>query len=444
LLQLAPHEGSLAVGAIFGEALTGHDNGFARAQSQGVDLGAVGASLKGFNCNMPPPLASLVPEPLQAETGSPGAANGVTVGPSSSDYGANETVLATAAPYGQADTTFAGPVGDPSNAFVLSGIHSRSWSGVVNGVTEAGATADIGSLSFADGAVVLGGLHWSALYPTGTNAQPTGSFSIGNVKVAGVTLPTSLNLTAIATAVNTVLGTLGIQLILPQAGVSQGIETVTPLQLEVVPNTTRDGLIDPVLTALQPNYYQIASGLENGFATDKPPFSSLAPIEAGSSGKQLAAALCQSDTPITVLDVSLAAFDGGGFFSATLGGVSATSGALPTNPFSLSASGLGTASIPGTSTFIPGTLGTATPSLGGGPLSSLPPLASSSGPTTTTTAPSSGGVTVVPSSRPAVSTVTPNGPLLAAGLAGLGLLVLLALGDRRKIRRAQRVVSEEE
>jgi hypothetical protein len=445
LLQVAPHEGSLAVGAIIGEALAGHANAFARAQSQGVDFGAVGASLKGYNCGSPPTLASLVPDPLQAETGSPGAANGQTQGPNQADYGANEYVLANAAPYGQADTTFAGPVGDPTNAYVLSGLHSKSWSGIVNGVTEAGATSDIGSVSLANGAVVLSGLHWEALYPTGTSALPTGSFSIGNVKVAGVTLPTGLSLSAIAAAVNKALGTLGVQVVLPQASVSQGVESVSPLELQVLPNTTRDSVIDPVLNALQPNYYQIATGLENGFATDKPPLNALGQLEANSAGQQLATALCQSDTPITVLDVALAAFDGGGFFSATLGGVTASSGNLTSNPFSLSTSGLGTASSPGTSTFIPGTLGSSSSSglSLGGPLSSSAALAPSAAPTTTTTTPATSGASLVPSSR-TVSTVTPNGPLLAAGLAGLGLLVLLALGDRRKIRQAQLAVSEDD
>jgi hypothetical protein len=43
-----------------------------------------------------------------------------------------------------------------------------------------------------------------------------------------------------------------------------------------------------------------------------------------------------------------------------------------------------------------------------------------------------------------VSTVTPSGPLLAAGLAGLGLLALLALGDRRKMRLAQKAIPADE
>src|SRR5437899_2089826 len=53
-LQVTPHEGSLAVGAVLGEALAGHTNGVARAQSQGEDLGAIGLSLEGYNCGTEP------------------------------------------------------------------------------------------------------------------------------------------------------------------------------------------------------------------------------------------------------------------------------------------------------------------------------------------------------------------------------------------------------
>src|SRR5438270_12238525 len=46
-LQVTPHEGSLAVGVVLGEALAGHTNGVARAQSQGEDLGSIGLALEG-------------------------------------------------------------------------------------------------------------------------------------------------------------------------------------------------------------------------------------------------------------------------------------------------------------------------------------------------------------------------------------------------------------
>src|SRR5439155_9407538 len=68
--QVTPHEGSLAVGLVLGEALAGHTNNIARAQSQGEDLGAIGLSMQGYNCGTAPSdtQVALVPQPLQAET----------------------------------------------------------------------------------------------------------------------------------------------------------------------------------------------------------------------------------------------------------------------------------------------------------------------------------------------------------------------------------------
>src|SRR5579872_2352660 len=102
-LQVTPHEGSLAVGAVLGEALAGHTNTFARAQSQGLDLGAVGVSMKGENCGQPPNpnVANAVPTPLQTETGAQGADQGQTQSPSQSDYYSTEYVRANGDPYGE-------------------------------------------------------------------------------------------------------------------------------------------------------------------------------------------------------------------------------------------------------------------------------------------------------------------------------------------------------
>lgn len=443
-LQITPHEGSLAVGAVFGEALAGHTNTFARSQSEGVDLGSVGDSMQGYNCNMAPNtyVYNAVPTPLIAESGTPGAAQGLTQGPSPSDqfstYGSNEYALANDTPYGEADTTFAGPVADPTNAFSLSGTHSKSWSGVVNGVTEAGASSDIKSLNLDGGAVVLNDLDWQAVYPTGSSsAQPSGSFTIGQVVVNGLPVPDSADLSAVQTAVNTVLSTVGIELQLPQVYVQQGTEFVSPLELEVVPNTTRDSILDPAIVALQPNYYQIANGLENGFGSDTGPLSALGAAESSSQGQQLAGYICESDTPITVADITIAAFDGGGYFSAALGGVNASSSPLPTNDFNLAALGLGNLTVPSSSQLVgalPGTAASApSPTLGTTAAAAAP---SAAPPATSSVAPQS--IRAQPAGFAA------GGPLLAAGLAGLGLLLLLIEGDRRMMRRAQRTRTFEE
>ncbi|HVB90514.1 MAG TPA: hypothetical protein VND70_00260 [Acidimicrobiales bacterium] len=448
-LQITPHEGALAVGAVMGEALAGYTGTSARAQSQGVDLGSVGLSAQGWNCGSPPNqnVYDAVPEPLIAESGAPGAAQGETQAPSKSDYGSTEYAVANFNPYSEADTTYAGPFTDPTHAINVSGLHAKSWSGVVNGVTEAGAASDVDSLSIGAGAVVLNGLHWEATAPIGTGAPaPSGNFTIGQVLINGIALPNVADLSAVQTAVNAALGTLGLLVQLPQATIVQGTQFVPPMQIEAVPNTTRDSMLDPAITAAGPDYFQITNGLENGFTADKAPANSLGPVEATAPGQQIKAALCQSDTPITVADITLAAFDGGGYFSAALGGVNASSSPLPVNTFNLTPVGLGTVTVPSETQVIPGALGTpgttgntgntgSGPTLGGAtPIAGNAPPAAST-PSAPTTPPSAVGQ-AIGATRPAG--FTSGGPLLAAGLPALALLLLLIEGDRRMMRRAQR------
>ena len=425
-LQIAPREGSLAIGAILGVSLAGHTLNFARAQSEGVDLGAIGTALSADNCGMPPQFASLVPQPLSTESGQNGAAQGESQGPSNKNYFSNEHVLANDSPYAEADTTYVGDAVGPNNAYIVAGMLTKSWSGLVNGAIEAGAESTIQSINF-DNVVKLNGLDWNAVYPL-DGGKPTGTFSIGQVVVGGVALPTSFDLTQIASAVNTVLNTVGIELHLPQSYVQQGTQFVSPLEIDVVPNATRDGIIDPLVTALQPDYYQIANGLENGFASDNPPLNGLGALEATAPGQQLASALCQSDTPITVLDVTLAAFDGGGSFSTSFGGVNASTSPVPVNPFSLNLLDLGNLNLAGTSQFVPGT--------GALGATNLPASTPSSAPTAPLRTASGARL-----NRPATLAA---GSLLAAGLGGLGLLALLIEGDRQMMRRAQRAAASKE
>lgn len=443
--QVTPHEGSLAVGAVFDEALAGHTDKIARAQSQGLDLGAVGASIKGYNCGQPPTaLAQFVPDPLQAETPSSGGTAENSSGPSPKDNnsdGSVEHVVANDTPYGEADTTFGGTIAAPGNLISFSHVVSKAWSGLVDGARQAAATVDIGQLNIA-GVVSLSGLHWEAIYPTGSGGgQPTGTFQIGKVLVNGNSLPPT-DLGAVAQAINTVLGQIGLRLDLPTSSTAQGIEFISPLQIAVVPNSNRNGVTDPVVSGVvEPTLFPVFNGLENGFANTSAPYNSLAPVEANDPTQQLEQALCQTDTPITVADITVASFTAGGFFNIALGGANASSGDLPVNPFNLGLGGFGDLSIPGTSQFVAGTAGT--PAIAGDTGSAL----------TGATAPSVAGTPGTGSTtRPSTSRLIPattvtseaSGPLLGVGLGILGLLVLLAEADRRMIRRGVKTAVFEE
>lgn len=434
-LQVTPHDGSLAVGAIFGSALAGVTGQDAKAQSQGVDLGAVGESMEADNCGQPPnsTVAGAVPQPLDTETGAPGASSGVSQSPSQSDYFADEYVLANGDPYGEADTTYAGPFSDPTGAIAISGMVSKAWAGVVSGVEETGASSDVSSVSLGNGAVVLDGLDWTT---TSTESgQQSGSFTIGKVLVDGVALPDVADLSSVLSAVNSALSNLGLEIGFPSSFVQDGYQNVGPLQIEVVPNATRDEVEQAIVDGADPTYYQIANGLENGFSSDSSPYSDLGEAEQGNLGQDIMygldvngnqlPGLCDSDTAITVGDVTIASMDGGGYFNIALGGVSSDDGALPANPFDLSALGLGNLSVGGTDQFVAGT--PATPGSVGSPA--------------TDTVGSSGTTSSVPlheAIRAQATGFSPGGSLLGAGLGGLGLLLLLVEGDRRLMRRAQR------
>jgi hypothetical protein len=449
-LQVTPHEGSLAVGVVLGEALAGHTNFVARAQSQGIDLGAIGTSLTGFNCGQSPAVQpSQIPQPFQTETGQQGADQGLTQTPTAPGpdltnknpppaFGSTEFVKATAAPYGEADTSFA-PIDSP--VFSVSGLKTKSWSGLIGGQREAGATSDVGALSLLGGLVELKGLHWESVYPSGGSAQPNASFSIGQLLVKGVAVPVPGGPAAVVSAVNKVLGNLGMELVLPSKTASSGVVSESPLQLLVVKNDARDNVVNQLLNGAAPVLNPLFTGLEGGFTPSEP--------------TQLVQLLCQSDTPITVADITLASIDGGGFFTAALGGVHAFSGTLAANQFNLNLPkfGLtggstqligGTQSVPGT----PGTPGTpavgATSGLSQPVAGSQPALSGAAQPSTgAIPQPAATAPTARVQTAAAIGHVA-GGPLLGIGLGGLGLLLLLAEGDRRMMRRAQHTVNFEE
>lgn len=425
-LSVLPHDGSLAVGVVLGEAIAGHTNTFARAQSQGMDLGSIGLTLtSGQTCGNNAPLTpEQIPEPLETETGASGAAQGITQSPATPaansknpppSFGSTEFVKATDTPYGEADTSYA-PL--DQGVFGVSGMAAKAWSGVVNGERVAASTSDIGSLTLVKGLVTFNNLHWEVSYPSGGSAKPSASFSIGQLLIKGVATPTNQSVSALQTAVNSVLGTVGIQVVLPEVSLDQGVESVSALQILVVPNQTRDSLIAAVNNPTQGAQQTLIGGLENGFGPSEP--------------KQVAAITCYSAVPITVGHIAIASIDGGGFFSAGFGGVNATSSAIPANAYNLF--GLNSTNLAGSTQFIPGTPGLeAAP-----PLSAQPAAASPSPPAA---APASAARPIVPAAAAGTSA---GGPLLAVGLASLGLLALLAEGDRRKMRRALRTVTPQE
>ena len=423
---VVPKDGSLAVGVTVGEALAGHTNEQAKGQSQSLDLGSIGTSLTSSDCGKPPSLQpDQIPQPLIVETGQPGASAGVT----QSDLGGSITKFAkaTTVPYAQAVVTSA-PLG-LQGVLGIGGGTSTAWSGIVNGIRQAGATTDIGTLTLPGG-IALSGLEWRALDQSTGKPVQTGTFSIGHASIAGAPIPTN-DPSATLSQLNTLLNPLGITLQAPKSHTQSGVLYVDPLQLSVVPNATRDNTLNPIINGIQPQRKQLYSAVLQAY--------------------------CQADTEITVSDIAIASVTGGGSFNIDLGGVQASSGDLSANGFNLGSGGTpgGGISLGGSASNQPpvaspaaalGSLGGSSGGGYGGGLSSSAPAAPAPGPSTSV--PASPGT----AARPVVTAIEPasaikgkrGGALALVGLGGLALLGLVAEGDRRKMRRAQRTVTFEE
>ncbi|MGI8493368.1 MAG: hypothetical protein ACR2KC_07550 [Acidimicrobiales bacterium] len=432
--EIAPKEGNLALGAIFGEAVAGHQNLLAKAVSQGTDLGAVGTALTaGQTCNgkySPPSIApSQLPQELDAESNDPSAAAGKTA----TQPGASQYVKASGTPFSEATTTIA-PFAIPQ-VINIGGGTAHTYSGLVNGVRVAGASVDVGPVTLQAGGVIpvnIGALHWEASYPSTPSAKPTGQFTMSNVTIPGTvtsitgvlnqithTLPVPIPLptdpqTAVST-LNTILHAAGLMITYPAVHVANGLVWVDPFKIQVVPNASRDTALAAVISGAQP----IRQPLIDAVHTYE-----------GCGGQSSA-----TNAGVTVTDVFVASLTGGGTFDVVLGGLQASSGDLAGNNFNLSLPGLasnalGTADTTpvgnGSSSVIPGTSGTpgsdiaGTPAIAGTGATATP---TASGPLHTT---------------PAAKSRRAGDALIALGLGGLGLMGLLAEGDRRMMRRAQR------
>jgi hypothetical protein len=437
-IAVIPKAGQLSIGVTLGESFAGHTNEEAKAQSQAIDLGAIGTSLSSINCNAAPTVpANELPQPVEAETGVGNSAQGISEAGDGSAVGSldsagfNRYAQATDAPYGKAVTS-SGPISLAGVASIGGGT-ATSWSGIVNGEREAGATSYVSGITLPGG-ISLSGLSWSVLDESTGPKTVTGSFSIAGASIAGVPIPTNDPSSTLA-QLNSVLEPLGEQLSPPDVHFTSGIEYVDPLELSVIPNATRDGLLNTILTGIQPVREDVFNALLQ--------------------------TVCQTDTAITVLDVALASISGGGTLNIILGGAQANSGLVPAGGFTLG--GAGAPSLGGGSGGSPslGQSSSGSPDLGGSDDSSSSSLGSpdptagdsgsaalpaatpdDSGSAITTTG--SRGTTLGPVSKASDVKGKRGGALATVGLCGLGLIGLLAEGDRRKMRKAQRSVTFED
>jgi hypothetical protein len=424
-VEVAPTTGGLSYAIILATSDAAYENAEGQALSQTLDLGAIGTALEADNCQTGGPgtvSASDFPAPIQAESTNgnqtltktaESSLNGIPAG------GGVENASATQAPMGMATTTLASE--DLANVVNISGASTNAVTDIVGGATRsATATSDIASISLADGLVDMKGLRWTATQTSGASTTATGTFSLGALTIAGVSIPipSATELTSVIQIINTALSPTGLEMQLPtETTLADGTVQVSPLIVGIDESALGQEVIGANLSKIE----TVRNTLQ----------------------QELLNINCNAATALLIGDIGTGILAGGGDLNIALGGASAvTSSAVESSPFSAVGSStpftsgigspidtnsssafgsIGTPAIPGT-TDTTGTTGTTTS--GSGKTLALGPTVKST--SCTSIGPAGGGC-------------SSSNLALPVGLIGLGLLAGLAAWDYVRQRRRSRL-----
>lgn len=411
--KIDPKTGGLSFGITFGQGLAGHQNRVARAVSQAINTGVIGTTMAGPGCDGGPPSwpREQQPQPLEVDSRDEGAA----AGKNATDYGSptfNKFARATDTPLAESVTTMQ-PFTIPAVLSIGGGV-TRTTSGIVNGQRQAIATVDISEINLAT-VVKLSDLHWEAVYrSTGEGDGVVGTFTIGHAVIGATSKPTT-DPTATLAEANEALKLLGLKLIPPTVTEAGGVLFVDPMAIAVVPNATRDQVAKAIVANTQDYRKQL--------------FDEILEHE------------CDFADVISIFDIATGSMSGAGDFSIQLGGAQASSSAIRNTGFDLNAVSLESfleGFEPGGGNFnAPDSFSGSTSGFSG----STPPAPVSGGATRRVVT-NQGAKRQALDAQPASATFkgTRGGAMAGVGLATLLLLALVAEGDRRKMRRAQREV----
>jgi hypothetical protein len=394
---VGPSFANLSLAFAFGRSIAGHTNSVAQASSQAIDLGQVGSSLAATGCDGGAPTLPSDQQPHELRVDSRDA---VTSKDEDETFlgglPMHKHVEASTAPVGKAVTTTA-PFG-VAGVLEIGGGVATSTSGLVNGVREARAVTDISGIKLVGtlGLIELSSLHWEAVWSSANPSGGVGTFSVGSAKIAGTPIPTN-DPNALLAALNTALSAVGIRVTQPTAYQAGGVLFVDPMGIAVVPNATRDAVAALVLQNVQDLRRQVTEAL---IAQD-----------------------CGNATYIPLADLVVGSLTGAGEFKIELGGVKASSGKTPESGYTfggpqlITTGGLEPSVDAAIDTFIPDV-----------------------GPVLTPPAPARTSRRLAAPAATTKADGTRGGVMAVVGLLGLALLGLLAEGDRRKMRKAQREI----
>jgi hypothetical protein len=288
LVMIDPRSAELSFGVRFGPTVTDHRNQVARAVAQSTDYGLIGGALTGDSCSGGTP--SLRPEDLPQRMRADSRTPGDDVERTVQEGPVTQSVRAAPTPSAQATSRLAEL--EIPGALRVAGASNRTTSGVdSDGVPVVTGRVDIAELELAGGLVALDGLHWEATSRRGE--EPRGAFTIGGATIGGVPIPTQ-DASDVVAEINSVLSQLGLVLTPPRSHVEEGTLFVDPIRLGIAPNPTRDQIAATTLAAIQPLREQLFGAL--------------------------LAASCDSAALITVVDILLGSFTGGGSLTLNIGG----------------------------------------------------------------------------------------------------------------------------
>lgn len=415
-----PKAGGLSIGITFGQATANHQNQVAKALSNATHMGVVGTTLAAEGCDGSDATwpREEQPQALVVDSRDEG-----------SDEGRAETdqgIFAKAAkaddtPYAEATTRLA-PFAIPGVIAMGPGI-ARTSSGFVDGLREARATVDIAYLYLGPN-VQLSKLRWDVVHQSTKDKAVEGRFTIDSGVVNGKQMNTH-DPSATLDEANKVLAHLGLKLTPGRTHVTGNLITIEPLALSVVPNAERDAVARAVL------------GTSVGTPFVGTPAERVGVQPAREElFEQILKQYCKAGTYISIFDIALGSLTGAGEFVLSLGGAQASSGEVPENIFELTPGAPGT--LPGL--YIP----PIEPTFSTGPsfVSVTPGVAATTAPRSAGTASTRRRVVQAGHTGSPPFKGTRGGALAVVGLVTLGVVAVVAEGDRRKMRSALRQAAE--
>jgi hypothetical protein len=423
-LEIDPSLAQLNLAIQLGSSDADFEYSEAQALSQTLDLGEIGSILTSPTCNSPATIKSSdFPAAIQAESTSGNQTLHSVAETSLNGTGAGvgvEDATATQVPAGTSTTTIASD--DLAGLVKILGATTSATTEIQNNDERvATATADVGSISLANGVIVLDGLHWEATQTSGATSSSSGTFTIGSLKIAGITIPINTDtIETITTLINTALEPTGFEILWPTASVlSDGTQVISPLTIGIDNSALGQQIVGSQLNTVQP----LRNVLEQELL--------------GISNCTLES---DSQSALLIADIFLGVPSGGGDVNITIGGAKAvTDDTVASSPFgSLGSTDLGSglgSTLPTTTSSLPFTEGPI-----GGTGTTLPTT------TTPTTTPSGTKIKLGPVSKsvschsigPAGGGCVTSNSAVPVGIVGLVLLALLAGWDFvRQRRRAQ-------